>query len=231
MRETLVLAAVALVATTGCATAYSSARLATLGEAARAPEIFGDIEQREFGKRVQVKLPAELVVAEVRAQNHGDYREPKADKRSVQLTEALAEDRPTFASVEPLFVDSWSAKYGDLRSAAARHHSDLMLVTSMTERAENNNGPLVALNLLVLPYFLVPSETRDLALHVRCAVVDVRNDLVYATFEDHREERIHASGSGMSDAMESAFDRLYADTLAKMKTRVAERLKQLEATP
>jgi len=218
---------VALVVSAGCAS-YASARLAQDDAAEKQPEIFGDIESREFGKTVRVKLPSELVVADMCAKSYGG-RENKADKRTVQLTDALVAEKTTFANVEPLFVDAWSAKYGDLRSTASRHHADLMLVASMTERVKNENNVLLgALNILVVPAFVVPTRTQDIALHLRVAVVDVRNDLVYATFEDHREERVHATAVGESDAVEEGFDRLYADSLAKMKTRIVERLKGLE---
>jgi hypothetical protein len=228
MRRFLTLATIAAAAAApGCAT-YSSSRLAHEGAAARAPEIFGDIEARNFGKRVQVKLPSELVIAEVRADS-GRQRQGKADKRAVQVADALAADRATFSNVEPLFIDDGSAKYEDLRATASRHRADLMLVASLTERVSDENGALAGLSkLLVLPCFLVPTETDDLSLHLRVAVVDVRNDLVYATFEDHREERVHATAAGERDAVEAGFDRLYADSLAKLRGRVVERLRSLE---
>lgn len=228
MRSLFGLALAALATAGGCAS-YASARLVD-DDSASAPEIFGDVAQREFGKRVQVKLPSDLVVAEVSGRtvrNHVD----RADKRSVQLAESLAEDKSTFSNVAPLFVDAAGARYGDLRSAAARQQADLILVTSMSESVRSENGVLPVLNLLVLPYFLVPSQTNDLTLHLRAAVVDVRNDLVYATFEDHREERMHATSAAENDDIEAAFDRLYAESLAKMRTRVVERLRQLESAP
>lgn len=84
---------------------------------------------------------------------------------------------------------------------------------------------------LILPCFVVPTQTNDLDLHVRAAVIDVRNDLIYATFEDHRQERIHATVAGESDSIEEGFDRLYAESLVKLRVRVAERLRQLEVAP
>jgi hypothetical protein len=221
--------ALAALATAGGCTSYASARLVD-DESTGAPEIYGDVAQREFGKRVQVKLPSDLVVAEVCARSSRS-QPSRADKRSVQLTESLAEDKATFSNVSPLFVDSGGARYGDLRSAAARQQADLMLVTTMSESVRSENGVLPVLNLLVLPYFLVPSQTNDLTLHLRAAVLDVRNDLVYATFEDHREERMHATSAAERDEIEAAFDRLYAESLAKMRARVSERLRQLESAP
>src|SRR5207249_778816 len=100
----------------------------------------------------------------------------------------------------------------------------------MSERVKNENSMLLGcLNLLIVPVFIVPTRTQDLALHLRVAVVDVRNDLVYATFEDHREERVHATAAGEKDAVEAGFDRLYADALAKMRGKVVERLRTLQA--
>jgi hypothetical protein len=231
MRKHLMLAVVlAALSATGCAS-YASERLVAPDEAVKQREIFGDIEAREFGKKAELKLPSELVVADMRAKSTRG-REAKSDKRTVQLVDSLAGEKATFANVEPMFVDAWSAKYGDLRSTASRHHADLMLVASMTESVENENNLLLgAMNLLIVPAFVVPTRTQDLALHLRVAVIDVRNDLVYATFEDHREERVHATAVGESDAVEECFDRLYADSLAKMKGRIVERLKNLEAAP
>ena len=230
MRNPLVLAAaLAALSAAGCSS-YASARLApdeaTLG---RAPEIFGEIEKFEFEKHVQVKLPAQLVVAEVASRSRGD-REDSSDKRGVQLVEALSQEKSAFADVSPLFATGGADQFDRLRRAASRHHADLMLVTSMVEQVKDRTGALSALNILVFPCFVVPTQTNDLVLHLRAAVVDVRNNLVYATFEDHREERVHATVAGEKDAVEEGFDRLYADSLAKMRTRVAERLKSLVAT-
>lgn len=225
MRCFLALAAVFVAP--ACAT-YSSARLDRLGVASKPAEVFGDVEARQFGKRVQVKLPSELVIAEVVANTTWE-RDGRQDKRSVQLAQALAEEKSTFSNVEPLFVDSWSAKYEDLRATASRHHADLMVVASMTERVHDESSTaLEALNLLIVPCFVVPTKAEDISLHVRVAVVDVRNDLVYATFEDHGEERVHATSAGEADAVQEGFDRLYAASLSKMRGRVAERLRTLE---
>jgi hypothetical protein len=179
MRKHLVLAAaLAALAATGC-TSYASARLAPDDAVAKTPEVFGEIEKFEFEKTVQVRLPAQLVVADVASRSRGD-------------------------------------------------HEDLMVVTSMVEQVKDKTGALSALNLLVLPCFLVPTQTNDLVLHLRAAVVDVRNNLVYATFEDHREERVHATVVGERDSVEEGFDRLYVDSLAKMRGRIVERLRALQ---
>jgi hypothetical protein len=226
MRTLLGLAvSVAVLASAGCAT-YASARLDDSDAAARAPEVFGEIEKMEFGKSVQVTLPAELVVADVVGRVSGAH-EATSDRRGVELTEALAADKATFSDVEPLFAERGAGGIDALRAAASRHHAQLLIVTSMTEQVKDDNGVLPLLHLLVVPCFVVPTQTDDLVLHLRAAVIDVRNGLVYATFEDHRRERVHATLAGEKEAVEDAFDRLYADSLAKMKTRVADRLKTL----
>lgn len=227
MRQALALAAtLVLTALSGCAS-YASMRLEEGAEAERKPEVFGEIEKWEFEKHVQVKLPAELVVAEVR--NKVDRgRDDTADKRAVQLVDALALEKSTFADVAPLFADAVPGGFDRLRISAARHHADLLLVTSMTERVRDESGAAQSLKLLLLPTFLVPTETNDLTLHVRAAIVDVRNSLVYATFEDHHEERVRSTAVGEKDAIEAGFDRLYAASLEKMRTRVTERLRTLE---
>jgi hypothetical protein len=220
--------AIGLAAMTATCTSYASPRLEAALGPAREPQIFGVVEGREFAKQVQAKLPAELVVAEVFASGTR-RREQKDDKRTAQMLDALAEDRATFSNVEPLFTEAAACEYRDLRAAASRHHADLMLITTMSERVEGRTGAEGALNLLVLPCFVAPLMTSDLALHVRAAVVDVRNDLVYATFEDHREDRVHATAAGRTDAIDAAFDKLYADSLAKLRARVTERLRLLAA--
>jgi len=226
MSRLLGLAASAVfLASAGCAS-YASARLDDSDAAARTPEVFGEIEKLEFGKSVQVTLPAELVVADVVGRVSGDH-ERTSDRRGVELTDALAADKATFADVEPLFTEPGTGGLDALRAAASRHHAQLLIVTSMTEQVKDANGVLPLLQLLIVPCFLVPTQTDDLVLHLRAAVIDVRNGLVYATFEDHRRERVHATLAGEKDAVEDAFDRLYADSLAKMKSRVAERLKTL----
>jgi hypothetical protein len=216
-----------LFAAVGC-TSYASARLAP-DEAVRPAQVFGEIEKAEFAKDVQAKVPSDLVVAEVFAKPSSN-RDVKTDKRSVQLVQALGKGSGTFSDVAPLFTDR-VAGFEALRAAAASHHADLMLVAEMSERVADRTGVLAALNLLVVPCFVVPTQTNDLALHVRAAVVDVRNGLVYATFEDHREERVHATAVGEKDAVEEGFDRLYAASLEGLRTRVDERLRKLATAP
>ena len=60
------------------------------------------------------------------------------------------------------------------------------------------------------------------------AIVDVRNNLVYATFEDHEEARVHSTAAGERDALTEGFDKLYTASLEKLRARVAERLRTLE---
>ena len=220
--------AVVLLATTGCGT-YASARLVPDGETDEPLQVFGVIEGQEFAKKVQVKIPSDLVVAEVSQRWNAD-RDVKTDKRSVQLVGALAKESKTFSDVSPLFVGG-APELAKLRAAAAAQHADLMLVTQMSERVEDRSGLLGVLNLLVVPCWLVPTKTDDLTLHVRAAVVDVRNGLVYATYEDHREERVHSPTARRRDAVDEAFDRLYAESLDGLKTRVDERLHKLDAAP
>ena len=220
--------AVLVLAATGCAS-YASARLADDGEAEEPMQVFGVVEGREFVKKVQVKLPSELVVAEV-AQRGARARCVETDKRSVQLVGALAKDSTTFSDVAPLFADG-AVQLETLRMAAAAQHADLMLVTQMSERVEDRSGILGALNLLIVPCWLVATKTDDLTLHVRAAVVDVRNGLVYATFEDHREERVHSPTASRRDTIDEGFDRLYAASLEGLRTRVDERLQKLDAAP
>jgi hypothetical protein len=221
--------AVAALSATGCAS-YASARLAPDETLGKPPEVFGEIEKFEFEKTVQVRLPAQLVVADVASRSRGNH-DDTSDKRGVQLVEALAQEKGAFADVSPLFLDGGPEQFDRLRRAAARHHADLMVVTSMVEQVKDKTGALAALNILVLPCFIVPTQTNDLVLHLRAAVVDVRNNLVYATFEDHREERVHATVVDEKDSVEQGFDRLYADSLAKMRTRISERLKSLAPAP
>jgi hypothetical protein len=212
----------------GCSS-YASARLAPDDAAERPAEIFGTIENREFAKQVQVDLPAELVVAEVRRGGSAG-RQLEADKRSVQLTGSLAQAKSTFSDVAPLFADG-AKTFEALRGAASAQHADLMLITEMSERVEDRSGVLQVLNILILPAWLVPTKTDDLTLHLRAAVVDVRNGLVYATFEDHREERVHSPSASRRDSVDEGFDRLYAASLDGLRARVDERLQKLDAAP
>jgi hypothetical protein len=215
-------------AATGCSS-YASARLVEDGAADEPLQILGTAQAQEFAKQVQVKLPSDLVVAEVTQRRRAD-RDVKTDKRSVQLVGALAKDSKTFSDVGPLFADG-AQTLEALRAAAAAQHADLMLVTQMSERVEDRSGALLALNLLVLPCWLVSTTTDDLTLHVRAAVVDVRNGVLYATFEDHREQRVRSPSASRGDAVDEAFDRLYAESLEGLRARVDERLHKLDAAP
>lgn len=220
--------AVLLLAATGCST-YASARLVPDDAADKPLQVFGVIEGQQFAKDVQVKLPSDLVVAEV-TQRWNRKRDVPTDKRSVQLVGALANDSQTFSDVAPLFADG-AETFEALRAAASAHHADLMLVTEMSERVEDRSGVLGLLNVLIVPCWLVPTKTDALTLHVRAAVVDVRNGLVYATYEDHREERVNSPSASRADAVDEGFDRLYAASLEGLRTRVDERLKKLDAAP
>lgn len=208
-------------AASGCASSSAFEKVAP-ADAAQAREVFGDIERLQFSKQVQVRLPAKAAVTDVGGRD--------ADRRRAQTIDALAQDPGTWSDVTSVFVaPGESARtFDDLRTAASRQQSDLMVVTMRTETTVQDGNGLGILKLLILPLFLVPTEDVRTTVGVRAAVVDVRNGLVYTTFDAHKERETSATWAGAESSARRDRDELFAETLTEMRTALARKLRALE---
>jgi hypothetical protein len=225
----LLVLVVACVAAAGCA---SSARVAS-DEAAlhrdvnQGLQVWGDVERLEFSKRMQVRLPARLVVADV-TQEATTGAEEESAHRLTALLDTLAPDAATWTDVGSLHAFSEdraraSTRLEDLRAVAARQHADLMLVLERRETLVEGHNALAALKFLLVG-FLFATEEDELRLTVRGAVVDVRNGLVYATFDDHRETELTTTVSGEDRAVRDAFRDLWAGSCDRLRASAASKL-------
>ncbi len=215
----------------GCSS--SAAMRSVASEEVDGREIFGDIERLEFAKSVQVRLPARLAVADAgtaRTRFLGDLKV----KRLQQTIEALEQDDETWSDVLSMFggvatpQNPQHETLENLRGSASRHHADLLLVTSRRESVEEGHNALAILKLLIVPLLFLPTEEDELTVDVRGAVLDVRNGLVYTTFEDHRKRTVTSSAAGEESNVEEAMDELFGESLEKVRERIARKLRALE---
>lgn len=218
---------VAALAAPGCATAMLS-EAARPAAAVRAREVFGDVEQLQFAKQIQVVLPARLAVADVSADAE-DHRR----RRRAQTIEALATDTETWSDVGSLHLwsddrapgQSWFEFY---RVAASRQQSDLLLVAERRESLRAEGNGFRWLNLLILPIFLVPTEDVTTTVDVHCAAVDVRNGLVYATLDHHTEKETSSTYAGRASNHRRQADEIFSETLPKLRESLARKLRLLQ---
>jgi hypothetical protein len=224
----LALLAAASAALAGCASAASAMPAQGL-VADRALEVWGDVQRLEFGKQVQIRLPARLVVAD---RGFGEFEAQRLEA----LVEGLEEDDVTWTDVASLDAAAQPGtahrpySLEDMRAAASRLQADLLLVAVRDEDLVEGHNVAAVLKILLLPMLFVPTEEDDLSLGVRAAVIDVRNGLVYATFEDHREAEVTSSVAGEDDAVEEAWRALWKDSVARMRERLGRKLAARERT-
>lgn len=191
-----------------------------------AREVFGDVERLQFGKRIQVELPARLAVADV---NRDDDRA----RRLAATVDALAEDGETWKDVGSLQFWSdertkGSSLFEDYRAAASRQQADILLLADRRESVRSEGNALAFLKILILPMLFLPTEEVRSSLELRAAAVDVRNGLVYATVDHHGEAERTVTAAGKSSAVRGQADDLYAEALPKLREQMARKLRALE---
>ena len=213
----------AALATGGCASAAMSAP-ASAADSAAPRQVFGDIERLQFSKQVQVRLPAKLAVADVTGWD--------SNRRAAQAIAALAEDPGTWSDVTSVFFAPGERDFSfeDLRAAAARQQSDLMIVAQRTEVSEQESNGLGIFKILILPMLFLPTEDLRTTVGVRAAVIDVRNGLVYTTFDTHKEREATTTYAGADTHGRRDRDELFTETLTEMRTTLARKLRTLEGT-
>jgi hypothetical protein len=221
----LVLAASAAL---GCGACSSSQELAVATRTSDAREVFGDIEQLEFGKRVQVRLPARLAVQDVSAQSEADRR-----RRLAATVAALSEDTATWSDVGSLHLGGDEVRHGatrfeTFRAAASRQQADLLLVAERIETVRREGNGLGFLKILILPAFLVPTERVKTSVDIHTAAIDVRNGLVYATTDQHGERESHATWFRREDVHREQADELFGGALPGLRETLARKLRLLE---
>jgi len=188
-------------------------------------EIFGDVAAQEFSKQLQVRLPAKLAVADVT----GDTWDGVDRRRLVAAVHGLGEDSDTYSDVVSLGALP-RTNDESLRREAAGHQADLELVILRREAVRSETSGLGILNLLILPMFFVPTEKNSVQLTVRAMVRDVRNGLIYTTFDDHVETRVSSTFVGETSDVRDAGDELFAACVTRMRETLARKLATLERT-
>jgi hypothetical protein len=220
------LLAIALIATLasapGCSTmgAYATPS-ETVDEAER--QIFGDIAAHEFSKQLQVRLSAKLAVADVT----GDRWNGMEQRRLVRTIQGLGEDSATYTDVVSLGAPE-GATNEQLREEAARHHADLELIVLRREAVHAESSGLSILKLLIVPMLFVPTEENNVRLTVRAMVRDVRNGVIYTTFDEHIETRVSSSLVAENAEVRRASDELFERCVARMRESLARKLASLE---
>jgi hypothetical protein len=212
----------ALAAAPGCAsTAPTASSLVALDQMER--QIFGDVAAHEFSKQLQVRLPAKMAVADVT----GDRRNGLEQRRLVQTINALGEDTDTYTDVVSLATHEGSSNER-LREQAAGHQADLELVVLRREAVQAESSGWSVLNLLIVPMLFVPTQQNDVRLTVRAVVRDVRNGVIYTTFDEHLETRVSSSLVAESADVREASDELFDRCVTRMREILARKLASLE---
>ncbi len=221
--------ALLLLATTpllgACASTAADAPAPAAGLTYDGREVFGDFERLQFGKSLQVRLPAKVAVYDA-SWSADDERA----RRVVQAVRGLAADTDTYTDVVSLAAPD--AARGDfaeaLRAQAAGHQADLLLVLERRPELRESSSPLALLNILILPAFVLPTQFDDVSLTVRAIVQDVRNGLVYTTFDDHRRREVSATAVGEDAAVRETDDALFEESVAALREALARKLPALE---
>ncbi len=205
----------------GCAT-YAERPYANSLSPVQEREIFGDVERLQFAKQVQVRLPARGVLS----MQSGDPR------WSTTFTDALESDPGTWATVEPLQVFDEDRRVPGqletLRSAASRQHADLLVISSFEMRDDRSTNALGIFKLLLIPMLFLPTDEHKVMLSTRTSVVDVRNGLLYATVEDHREREFTTATAGGMTKVKTATTDLVTETAAHLREKLERKLRALE---
>ena len=79
-----------------------------------------------------------------------------------------------------------------VRIAAAKHGADAVLLVKAVSQTDSYVDGSSALNLLVLPGFVVPSSHRDALLMMRGAMWDVGNEYLYLSVDAEGEAKTSA---------------------------------------
>ncbi len=208
----------------GCASSATPTATRAEPTAEAGPQIFGDVTRYAFAKRLQIELPAKLAVADLVTHD--------GTGRRAEIVNALGEDEESYSdvvSLETLFGHTNEpAMRESYRTEASHYQAELMLLVSReTELVEDTNA-FGILKLLLVPMLFVPTERDDVSLHVRALVADVRNGVVYTTFDDTRTTRITSTVVGEDDAIEAALDELHAACVENMRATLGKKLRALE---
>ena len=218
------LGALAFTPACGSTAGYYTTDAATVDAAER--QVFGDLAAHHFGKRMQVQLPAKLAVVDVT----GDTWNGVSDRRLVQAVEGLVEDDVTYTDVVSLSAGDGDVDPEGLRNQAAAHQADLELIVLRREEVHSNHHGLGILNVLIIPMFVVPTQSNDVHLTVCAMVRDVRNGLIYTTFDHHDERNVWSSFTGERADIRRTADALYTECVAKMRESLTRKLTSLERT-
>jgi len=206
----------------GCAAVAMDTPMQTRALVQAEREIFGDVEAQEFSKRMQVRLPAKLAVADVTRQ--GDEQD---HRRLVQAVNGLAEDSETYVDVVSLEIPR-GITAEQLRRDASGHQADLQLSILRRETVRAGTNGWGFLKLLIVPMFFVPTEENDVQLTVRAVVRDVRNGLIYTTFDDRCELRVTSSVVAENDDVRRTQDELFDRCVTRMREVLGRKLAALE---
>ncbi len=195
-------------------------------------EVWGDTERLQFAKKVQLKLPAKLAVAET-GEAPWYERSLVTDRRRVTLMRSMAEDAATFSDVVSVLAPGQARPVQptleSVRAEASQHQADLLLLVSRTESVEAGHNWMAGFKILLLPMLFLPTEENDVGVTLRMAVMDVRNGLIYTTAEEVVEATVTSSSVGEDDDVEAQLDALFEDAVETLRERLGDKLREYEA--
>ena len=102
------------------------------------------------------------------------------------------------------------------------------LVTWVSERVDEGHSWTAVFKILLFPMLFLETERNDVTVDVRAHVLDVRNGLIYTTFDDHRTAKVIASVRTEDELNRVALDSLFEDSIEEMRGEVGAKLRALE---
>ncbi len=206
-------------------------------------------------------FPARIGLARIE-NGHLSAIPPQEGRAWQALAERLGPDWGEFVPLNPLVVGlatqeidarlrsasrSWYGNSAglihDIRIGAARQHTDALLIYETVAESEITSNPLAVTKLLLVGYFLAPSEHVESSATASAVLVDVRNGYTYGTATGVSADTAATLATSVNEDEAEARTRLRATGRAvkaltveveemalKLRTQLAEqRVKQLQA--
>lgn len=216
-----------LMALAGCATGYNRGEMDAALESSKPAYVSSDLSVEEIEQmKPQLTLPARIAVAPpVQAYRRwwGQDSLNAWTPEEVAVIESWQEPLRAAGIAEALLVLP-SALVKDCeprdavctlnaqRAAAARTHSDALLVVNLATATDEYVNPASALYLTIIGMWLVPASHRDALTVAEGVLIDNRNEYLYA----------FARGEGETKSVRPA---MYTDTLGVVNASRVEALK------
>jgi hypothetical protein len=117
----------------------------------------------------------------------------------------------------------------DIRVAAARQHTDVVLIYEVVGRSQSTPNPLAITNLALLPMFFMPSQNVEAEGRAQAVLLDVRNGYTYGFASAVVEDAAFTLASliGSFEATEEVADEAKTAAAIELSKEVGEMAQKL----